>query len=174
MSWRAFLALVIVAAAVAGAAGAAMTLLVGKSDGVTTGVRLGPPASLPNIDREPFCVPLHHFCIAEAEPGQVVALYTYDPHAVFRERGCEVRWRPDIAYPSNSPNPGRGVFLDPCGGSSYDISGHRLFGPAPRDLDRFPVQVTKDATVVDTRTLICGDPQLADATYGCQLAPVGD
>ena len=88
MGWRSFLALVIVAAAVAGAA---MTLLVRDDDGAAARglVHLGPPASLPNIDHEPFCVPLHHFCIVQPEPGRVIALYTYDPHAVFRERAAK-------------------------------------------------------------------------------------
>jgi Rieske Fe-S protein len=176
MGWRSIVTLVLVAAAIGGATGAAVTLLV--RDGADARVRgqlvhLGPPASLYDVDNVPFCVALHHFCIAQTEPGHVVALYTYETHPEFREQGCEVRWKPDMVYPSDSPNPTRGVFADPCAGSIYDMTGHRLFGPAPRDLDTFPVEVTADATIVDTRTLICGNAGPAPAS-GCKRAPVGD
>ena len=126
------------------------------------------------MHHEPFCVPPRHFCIVQPEPGRVVALYTYDPHAVFRERGCEVRFDLQAELENNAGTLFRGLFRDPCGGSAYDRTGHRLFGPTPRDLDRFPVEVTADATIVDTRTLICGERQLVDAAYGCQRAPAGD
>lgn len=174
MGWRWVVALVIVAAVVGGAAGSAVTLLVGDSDDARgTLVHLGPPASLYNIEQAPFCVELHHFCIVQPEPDRLIALYTYETHPVFREQGCEVRWKPDMVYPTDSPNPTRGVFNDPCGGAIYDMTGHRLFGPAPRDLDTFPVEVTDNHTIVDTRTLICGNAGPARAS-GCPRAPVGD
>ena len=175
MGWRSFLALVIVAAAVAGAASAAMTLLVRDDDGATARglVHLGSPASLPNIDHEPFCVPPRHFCIVQPEPGRVAALYTYDPHPVFRRQGCEVQWQAEAEHQTGPLTSVRGLFVDPCGGSMYDMTGHRVFGPSPTDLDAFPVEVTADATIVDTRSLICGERQGVE-THDCQRAPVGD
>lgn len=36
----------------------------------------------------------------------------------------------------------RGMFHCPCHASGFDKNGHRLSGPAPRDMDSLPVQVT--------------------------------
>ena len=174
MGWRSFLALVIVAAAVGGAAGAAVTLLVGDSDDARgTLVHLGPPASLYNVEQAPFCVELHHFCVVQPEPGRLIAPYTYDPHPVFREQGCEVQWQAEAEHQTGPLTSVRGLFVDPCGGSMYDMTGHRVFGPSPTDLDAFPVDVTADATIVDTRSLICGERQGVE-THDCQRAPAGD
>ena len=178
MSRQWIVVLVVVAAVIGGAAGAAVTLLIyqGDDDARVRGalVHLGLPDYLASYTPQPFCLQLHHFCIAQPETGHPVALYTYDPHPIFREWGCEVRWNPDMVYPTDSPNSTRGVFMDPCGGSIYDMTGHRLFGPSPRDLDSFHVDVSDTTTTVDTRSLICGKGQLVDAASGCQRAPAGD
>jgi hypothetical protein len=177
MGGRSIVAIAIVAAAIGGAAGSAVTLrLRHDSDAPARGtlVHLGEPAWLAAYTPQPFCVSLHHFCIVQPETGHPIALYTYVPHPLFREWGCEVRFDPEAEWTNQDGTVIRGLFTDPCGGSRYDGTGHRVFGPSPTDLDTFPVTVTADATIVDTRTLICGKPQLVDTTYRCQRAPLGD
>lgn len=172
----AMIAVALLAAAIGGVVGATVAGRVDDDDGTPargTLVHLGPPDKLGGDPRQPFCVALHHLWIVQPEVGHPVALYTYDTHPTFREQGCEVQWKPDEVYPTDSPNPTRGVFRDPCGGSVYDISGHRLFGPAPRDLDTFSVVVANNETIVDTRKLTCGDYGGAPAPV-CLRAPLGD
>ena len=178
MSRRWIVVLVIVAAAIGGAAGSAITLLIHSDDDndVVRGtlVHLGrTPDDLANFTPQPFCVPLHHFCITQPETGHPLALYTYDPHPIFREQGCEVSWDAGAEQTTQDGTVVHGLFADPCGGSRYDISGHRLFGPSPRDLDSFPVDVSGGGTVVDTRTLICGRQRGVEIP-NCQRAPLGD
>ena len=170
-------ALVLVAAAVGGAAGSVVALLLRSDDDTRvrgTLVHLRSPESLARFTPQPFCVPLHHFCITQPETGKPIALYTYDPHPIFREQGCEVVWHADRQREIADGTIIHGTFDDPCGGSVYDITGHRLFGPSPRDLDSFPVDISNgNYTIVDTRTLICGGQQRVQ-THDCPRAPLGD
>ena len=178
------LAVIIVIVAIAGGVvGAAITLAVrgdGDAKAVERGqlVHLGPRDSLGDLAHTPFCNELHHFCITEPLQGQLLALYTADPHPSFREQGCMVRWdaiaQQSIGSPSGSERTVTGLFRDPCGGSKYDISGKRLFGPSPRDLDRFPIAITQDGIVVNTKTLICGGNRLAGGEHSCVRAPAID
>lgn len=103
--------------------------------------------------------------VADGEDGTSVtwrALYPVDTRPVFGlERGCRVRWDPDGKFPRSDPQY-HGVFREPCAGSVFDRDGTRLFGPAPRDLDRFPWRRSTDnpdTIVIDTRRLICGPPE---------------
>jgi len=41
-------------------------------------------------------------------------------------------------------------FICPCHGSTYERNSQYVRGPAPRNLDQFPVKVVNDAIVVDT------------------------
>ena len=121
----------------------------------------------------PFCDPQHHFCISHDSNGNLIALYTYDPH-IRERRPCEVAWHADREHEGANGTIVHGTFDDPCGGSVYDITGHRLFGPTPRDLDSFPVSTSNDnSTVVDTRTLICGKQRDVE-THDCRRAPADD
>jgi len=47
-------------------------------------------------------------------------------------------------------------FECPCHGSKFNLKGEYLAGPAPRGMDRFPIQVKVDQVVVDTGTVIEG------------------
>jgi cytochrome b6-f complex iron-sulfur subunit len=55
----------------------------------------------------------------------------------------------------------RGRFQCYCHQSTYNIVGEKLeLGPAPRGMDRFPVHINPDGTlIVDTRELIEGPPR---------------
>lgn len=88
----------------------------------------------------------HNFYIVKLDSGEFLALYQKDPHL-----GCTVPWRPDFEFQGKT-----GYFRNPCHGETYDIEGNLLFGPAPRGLDRFPVEIVNGEVRVDTETLICG------------------
>jgi cytochrome b6-f complex iron-sulfur subunit len=45
-----------------------------------------------------------------------------------------------------------------CHGSQYNRNGEKKGGPAPRGLDRFPIQVSGSSLSVDTGTIIIGPP----------------
>ncbi len=82
-----------------------------------------------------------------------IALSWTDSHV----RHCTVPWKPDFVWPD--PDTGqetRGWFRDPCGGSTYDKEGHRVFGPASRDLDRYSVSIAGDRVLVNTNSFVCG------------------
>ncbi len=82
-----------------------------------------------------------------------IALSWRDSHI----RHCRVPWKPEFVWPD--PETGqskRGWFRDPCGGSTYDITGRRVFGPASRDLDRYSVAIVGDKVIVDTGRFVCG------------------
>jgi len=72
-------------------------------------------------------------------------------------RGCTIPWRPDFVWPDPvTKEPRLGWFRDPCRGSTFDREGHRVFGPAPRDMDRYLVTIVNDRITVDTSRYICG------------------
>ena len=174
MGWKTLLLVTLLAAGVGGAVGALMVTLWPdeEAEQTTRGqlVRVGPRLS--NIDREPWCNEFHHFCIAQIEPGELVALYTYDTHQPHREQGCTVRWVPERTH--TSPETGEevlGTFYSGCSGSTFDMSGRRVFGPAARDMDRFSLEVSDQFILVDTRTLLCDEAALKETEQECERAP---
>lgn len=139
-------------------------------------IHMGPLASLPEIDTTPFCVQSQHFCLVHLKTGAVRALYTYDPHPWFREQGCALPWLPDFRF--TDPRTGKsslGWFRSPCSGATFAYDGTRVFGPAPRDMDQYPVTMEKvgdsEIIVVDTTHLICGDTHSTGPPATCVKAP---
>jgi nitrite reductase/ring-hydroxylating ferredoxin subunit len=57
-----------------------------------------------------------------------------------------------------------GQFECPCHGSYYNLAGEWISGPAPRGMDRYPLQIVEGRVVVDTSTLEQGAP-LGSAEY---------
>jgi cytochrome b6-f complex iron-sulfur subunit len=75
----------------------------------------------------------------EQTPGGLLALWQKCPHL-----GCTVPWRPDFEFQDR-----KGWFRCPCHGSTYTKEGGVLvFGPAPRPMDVFPLEVQEDMTVI--------------------------
>ena len=79
--------------------------------------------------------------IAGMEKGYV-ALYQKCVHL-----GCRVPWCETSQW-----------FECPCHGSKYNRVGEKKGGPAPRGLDRFPLQVSGGDVTVDTGTIVLGPP----------------
>ncbi|MBA2625181.1 MAG: Rieske 2Fe-2S domain-containing protein [Acidimicrobiia bacterium] len=118
--------------------------------------------------REPFYVPEGRFYLnpfpasgvdaassaysPSVLPGMeagVVALYQKCVHL-----GCRVPWCATSQW-----------FECPCHGSKYNRVGEKKAGPAPRGLDRFPVEVSSSGAVtVDTGLVIQGPPIGTDTT----------
>ncbi len=89
------------------------------------------------------------FWLVKLQTGEIIALSqrsTYDP------RPCTVPWRPDFEFQGR-----KGWFRDPCSGTTWDINGQIMFGPAPRSMDRYRVDVRDGRIFVDVGTLFCGD-----------------
>lgn len=71
-------------------------------------------------------------------PGGLLAMYQKCPHL-----GCTVPYRGDFVF-----NGVKGWFRCPCHGSTYTKDGGvRVYGPAPRPLDVFPLVVNDDLSI---------------------------
>ena len=64
--------------------------------------------------------------------------------------GCLIEWSKE-----------RQRFLDPCDGSRWDRTGQYEEGPAPRDMDRLPVEV-RDGMLWVTNEIIYGQSRAFD------------
>ncbi len=92
------------------------------------------------------------FHLARLSQEEFVALSWVDPHM-----GCMVRWRADFVWPtSGNGEQKKGWFRNGCHGETYDTAGRLVFGPSPRDLDRFAVSIEDGRIIVDTSTYVCG------------------
>lgn len=49
-------------------------------------------------------------------------------------------------------------FICPCHGSTYERDSKYVRGPAPRNLDQFPVRVVNDTIIVNTGQRVLGEP----------------
>jgi Rieske Fe-S protein len=131
-------------------AGFVLFLSVRETGAAPLTVRL---SELADTDITPWCDDARHVCIAQPRAGEYVALYTIDTHEVFRSKGCTVPWRPEFDL-SLVNGRGHGAFRSGCSGSTFDLAGRRLFGPAPRDLDRFRAEVEGDDLVIRANHLL--------------------
>ena len=109
------------------------------------------PDRIPKQGEEPVVIPEGRFFLVnlkagvtpngeQAEAG-LLALWRRGPHL-----GCTVPWRADFTFLGRT-----GWFRCPCHGSTYTKEGGILVaGPSPRPLDRFPVEVKEDGSIVVT------------------------
>ncbi|MBI2168053.1 MAG: ubiquinol-cytochrome c reductase iron-sulfur subunit [Actinobacteria bacterium] len=79
----------------------------------------------------------------------IVALFQTCPHL-----GCRVPWCPSSQW-----------FECPCHGSKYNRVGEKRGGPAPRGMDRFPVEIAGEKVSIDTGQRIPG-PAIGVNTTG--------
>lgn len=99
------------------------------------------------------------FFLVKKPDGSFVALLARGTH-----QGCNVPWREDFVFydPKTGQNKAgwfREPFDEKCHGSTWDAYGVRVFGPAPRNLDEFPVEIKGDKVYVRAvkQLLIRGD-----------------
>jgi cytochrome b6-f complex iron-sulfur subunit len=100
---------------------------------------------VPPPSAEPARFPQGRFYLSHLAPGQegssggLLAIYQKCTHL-----GCTVPWRPDFRFQDTT-----GWFRCPCHGSTYTKGAAILvFGPAPRPLDLFDVEVNENGEVV--------------------------
>jgi cytochrome b6-f complex iron-sulfur subunit len=106
-------------------------------------------ASPPDAER------ISAYRLTNAADTGIVALFRKCVHL-----GCSVPWCASARW-----------FECPCHGSKYSINGEYRDGPAPRGLDRFPVEIVDGQIVVDTGSLIAGPPR---GTFSSQPQPEGE
>jgi nitrite reductase/ring-hydroxylating ferredoxin subunit len=80
---------------------------------------------------QPLRIAAARLWLVKLKSGEVLALSSKDPY-----RGCSLPWRSDFEFDGH-----KGWFRDSCYGSTYDIDGKKMFGPSPRNMDRFTVRV---------------------------------
>jgi cytochrome b6-f complex iron-sulfur subunit len=80
-------------------------------------------------------------------PG-FLALWQKCPHL-----GCTVPWRESFAFidPASGQNK-LGWFRCPCHGSTYNDAGVRVFGPAPRSMDRMAITIDPSSRRISVNT----------------------
>lgn len=81
------------------------------------------------------------------EEGAFVAFSGTSSHL-----GGMVPWYPERQYESLV-----GVFMEPCHNETWARDGTRVFGPAPRDLDRFALRLDDGRVIVDPTDVTEGD-----------------
>jgi Rieske Fe-S protein len=125
-------------------------------------VRLGAIDDFPLS--EPVAVPEHAIWMVRLDggvPDPIPGSATHDPFAsgeviALSQRsthlGCTVAWRPDFPF-----NGQVGFFRDPCSGSVWSAAGVRMYGPAPRNLDRYPLVARNGEIHVDVNNRLCGE-----------------
>ncbi len=84
--------------------------------------------------------------------GGLLALYWVCPHL-----GCTVPWNPAFDGGAVGHAGIVGWFRCPCHASTYSKAGVRVFGPAPRSMDTFDVEVNADGSItVNTSAITSG------------------
>jgi cytochrome b6-f complex iron-sulfur subunit len=84
---------------------------------------------------------------AQGGPG-FLALWWKCPHL-----GCTVPWLDNFTWPDPATGqPTQGWFRCPCHGSTYDDAGVRVFGPAPRSMDRMALTIDPNSGRISVNT----------------------
>jgi cytochrome b6-f complex iron-sulfur subunit len=107
------------------------------------------PDRIPAVGADPVVIPEGKFFILNLEPGETstgveteggaLALWRKCPHL-----GCSVPYNPSFEF-----NGVTGWFRCPCHNSTYTRDGGVIvFGPAPRSMDVFPLEVQGDGSLV--------------------------
>lgn len=84
-----------------------------------------------NVGDAPVVVREGKFYLTRVQEG-LMALYWKCPHL-----GCTVPW-----------NSGASSFLCPCHGSTYNLTGQNIAGPAPRPMDMMAIEVKPDGEII--------------------------
>lgn len=104
-----------------------------------------PPGTKKDINEGKFW--LVNLTAEQGGPG-FLALWWKCPHL-----GCTVPWRETFNF--TNPTTGqqtRGWFRCPCHGSTYDHAGARVFGPAPRSMDRMLLTIDPNSKRISVNT----------------------
>ena len=104
-----------------------------------------PPGSKTEVSEGKFW--LVNLTEEQGGPG-FLALWWKCPHL-----GCTVPWRDGFGFVDPETGISRqGWFRCPCHGSTYNDAGVRVFGPAPRSMDRMEVTIDPDSGRISVNT----------------------
>ena len=103
------------------------------------------------------------FWLVKLESGEIIAL---SQRSTYDLRPCTVPWRPDFEFQGR-----RGWFRDPCSGTTWNIDGQIMFGPAPRNMDRYWVDIRDDEIFVDISRRLCAPGEVRGGVDIC-LGPL--
>jgi Rieske Fe-S protein len=102
------------------------------------------------------------------QAGEIYAFWRKCPHL-----GCTVPWSPTFSF--DDPRSGQtysGWFRCPCHGSTYSDAGVKVFGPAPRSLDKYPLVIADDGSIsVNVGTVITGSAPLSPDEVAGSVLP---
>lgn len=115
-----------------------------KENGFGTRIKVGPITDIPTQDAAPKLYPAGKFWLVNNDQ-RLTALHSSCTHL-----NCLFTW-----------DSNKGVFVCPCHGSEFSRRGEVLNGPATRNLDSFPVEIT-DAD----------DQLVASSETGLELAAI--
>ncbi|HYM15816.1 MAG TPA: Rieske 2Fe-2S domain-containing protein [Dehalococcoidia bacterium] len=103
-----------------------------------------------------------------AKAGMMYAFWRKCPHL-----GCTVPYSPTFSFTDpRTDKTYAGWFRCPCHGSTYSDTGVKVFGPAPRSLDMFPLIVGKDGSLsVNVGTVLTGGAPLSDVDSSRGVLP---
>lgn len=113
------------------------------------------------------------FWLANLDPGRagengtggasgLMALWRKCPHL-----GCTVPWRANFSFRSE-----QGWYRCPCHGSTYSMSGVRVFGPAPRSMDTMAIEIDDAGNItVQTGSITPGGPDNPERAVQHPLLP---
>lgn len=100
----------------------------------------------------------HGFYVVLLPSGEIIALLERDPRQVpGATTECTIDWRPDFVFDNK-----KGWFRGGCSGSTFMVNGAKVFGPSPRSMDRYAVDVTNGDVLVNTRRVLQCAPVGAD------------
>jgi hypothetical protein len=103
-------------------------------------------------------------------PGEELRAFSArSPH-----RGCYIDFRSRADFEGSGfeiPDDQPGLFRDVCFGSTFLLTGDRIFGPSPRGMDAFEVRATRAASVVIDASRVqngrCGKGATPPYMFGC-------
>jgi nitrite reductase/ring-hydroxylating ferredoxin subunit len=97
------------------------------------------------------------FFVVLLESGEVIALSEKDTHHFGENPDCPVKWYAELVFDRTS-----GWLRGKCSGSNFLMTGERVSGPAPRGMDRFPVEVSGSGEVyLNTSRILCAPDYVA-------------
>ena len=85
-------------------------------------------------------------------PGGLIAFWRKCPHDT-----CTLAWQPERQWQGNDTN-GIGLFNCPCCGSTFTKAGASVFGPTPRSLDTFAIDLYARSVRLHIAKALKGSP----------------
>lgn len=100
--------------------------------------------------RQPVYIPEGNLFVVRLTEKTVIALSAVNTH----QTACTIAWLPDFRLQGKYA-----WFRDPCVGSTFDLTGNRVSGPAPAGMTRYEVQIVPAAPQHGNRVHVLTAPR---------------